>query len=115
MRTKSHKAVVKVMPPQEGGGADIAPLIREILGKLGEEPEREGLLRTPDRADKALRCLPRVYRLSVEKILDGALYEVKDDEMVVVKDIEFVSMCDHHMLPFFGKMHVAYVPRSRVI
>jgi len=94
---------------------NIAPLIQEILAKLGEDPGRDGLARTPERVDKALKFLTSGYRMDIQKILNGALYEVKYDEMVVVKDIEFFSLCEHHMLPFFGKMHVAYLPKSRVI
>jgi GTP cyclohydrolase I len=86
-----------------------------MLAKLGEDTDREGLLRTPERVDQALRFLTSGYRMDIKKILNGALYEVKYDEMVVVRDIEFFSMCEHHMLPFFGKVHVAYLPRRRVI
>jgi GTP cyclohydrolase I len=95
--------------------SSIAPLVEEIIGALGEDPKREGLLRTPDRVDKAMKFLTSGYRMDIDKILNGALYEVKYDEMVVVKDIEFFSMCEHHMLPFFGKVHVAYLPKERVI
>jgi GTP cyclohydrolase I len=109
---KSNKAVVKVMP---AGGEDIAPLVQEILAKLGEDPQRDGLARTPHRVDQALRFLTSGYRMDIQKILNGALYDVKYDEMVVVKDIEFFSMCEHHMLPFYGKMHVAYLPKNKVI
>jgi GTP cyclohydrolase I len=109
---KSTKAVVKVMPPKEEA---IAPLVREILAKLGEDPRREGLQRTPERVEKALRFLTSGYRTDIRQILNNAFYEVKYDEMVVVRDIEFFSMCEHHMLPFFGKMHVAYLPKDRVI
>jgi GTP cyclohydrolase I len=109
---KSNKAVVKEMPAQE---KNIAPLVEEILGALGEDPKRDGLLRTPERVDKALKFLTSGYGRDIQKILNGALYEVKYDEMVVVKDIEFFSMCEHHMLPFFGKVHVAYLPKNRVI
>jgi GTP cyclohydrolase I len=111
---KSNKAVVKVMPPKSGEES-LAPLIHEILGKLGEDPARDGLARTPDRVDKALRFLTSGYRMDIKKIVNGALYDVKYDEMVVVKDIEFFSLCEHHMLPFYGKMHVAYLPKTRVI
>jgi GTP cyclohydrolase I len=111
---KSNKAVVKVMQPKPED-ASIAPLIREILEKLGEDPERDGLTRTPERVDKALKFLTSGYRMDIQKVLNGALYEVKYDEMVVVKDIEFFSLCEHHMLPFFGKMHVAYLPKAKVI
>uniref|UniRef100_Q028J6 GTP cyclohydrolase 1 n=1 Tax=Solibacter usitatus (strain Ellin6076) TaxID=234267 RepID=Q028J6_SOLUE len=95
--------------------APIAPLIEDLLGRLGEDPKRDGLLRTPQRVDKSLRFLTSGYRMDIDKILNGALYEVKYDEMVVVKDIEFFSLCEHHMLPFYGKMHVAYLPQKKVI
>ena len=95
--------------------ADIAPLIYQILGKLGEDPERDGLANTPLRVDKALRFLTSGYGQDANQIVNGALFEVKYDEMVIVRDIEFFSMCEHHMLPFFGKMHVAYLPNKRVI
>jgi len=111
---KSNKAVVKVMQPKLQEDT-IAPLIRQVLEKLGVDPNREGLARTPERVDQALRFLTSGYRVDVQKVVNGALYEVKYDEMVVVKDIEFFSMCEHHLLPFFGKMHVAYLPRTRVI
>jgi len=111
---KSNKAIVKVMRPKQEEDS-IAPLIRQVLAKLVEDPGREGLALTPERVDKALRFLTSGYRMDIGKIVNGALYEVKYDEMVVVRDIEFFSMCEHHMLPFFGKMHVAYLPRHRVI
>jgi GTP cyclohydrolase I len=110
---KSNKAIVKVMP--KGKEQEIAPLIEDLLGRIGEDPKRDGLVRTPHRVDQALRFLTSGYSMNVEKILNGALYEVKYDEMVVVKDIEFFSLCEHHMLPFFGKMHVAYLPQKKVI
>jgi GTP cyclohydrolase IA len=115
---RSHKALVKVMQPKRdeiGADSNIAPQIREILAKLGEDPGRQGLQRTPERVDQALKFLTSGYRTDINKVLNGALYEVKYDEMVVVRDIEFFSMCEHHLLPFFGKIHVAYIPRSRVI
>jgi GTP cyclohydrolase I len=111
---KANKAVVKMMPPKKEEES-IAPLVREMLARLGEDPEREGLVSTPDRVDKALRFLTSGYRMELGRVLNNALYEVKYDEMVVVKDIEFFSLCEHHMLPFFGKVHVAYLPKSRVI
>jgi GTP cyclohydrolase I len=110
---KSNKAVVKVMAPK--GDETLAPLVKEMLVRLGEDPNREGLARTPQRVCQALRFLTSGYATDIHKLVNGALYEVKYDEMVVVKDIEFFSMCEHHMLPFFGKMHVAYIPKSRVI
>jgi len=111
---RSNKAVVKVMQAK-AAESSIAPLVEEIIGALGEDPKRESLVRTPDRVDKAMKFLTSGYRMDIDKILNGALYEVKYDEMVVVKDIEFFSMCEHHMLPFFGKVHVAYLPKERVI
>jgi GTP cyclohydrolase IA len=111
---KSNKAVVKVMQAV-AKEKSIAPQVSEILAALGEDPNRDGLLRTPERVDKALKFLTSGYTKDITTILNGALYEVKYDEMVVVKDIEFFSMCEHHMLPFFGKVHVAYIPRNRVI
>ena len=111
---KSTKAVVKMMDPLKGDES-IAPLIEEVLGRLGEDPKRDGLVRTPERVDKALRFLTSGYQMKIEDILNGALYEVKYDEVVVVKDIEFFSLCEHHLLPFYGKMHVAYLPQKKVI
>ncbi len=106
-------AVVKVISasPEKS----IAPLIGEVIEALGEDPRREGLQRTPERVEKALRFLTGGYRADVGKIVNGAIYDVKYDEMVIVKDIEFFSMCEHHMLPFFGKVHVAYIARNKVI
>jgi GTP cyclohydrolase I len=111
---KSNKAVIKVMQPKTEEQS-IAPLIKEILGRLGEDPHRDGLVQTPGRVDKALRFLTSGYRMDVHRIVNGALFEVKYDEMVVVRDIEFFSLCEHHLLPFFGKIHVAYLPRTKVI
>jgi len=107
-----NEAVVKVMQPQ---GPSIASHMREVLRMLGEDPQREGLKQTPERWDKAMRFLTRGYEESLEQIVNGALFSVKCDEMVIVKDIEFFSMCEHHLLPFFGKIHVAYLPKDKVI
>ena len=104
------QAVVKVMPVKP-----IAPLISGVLDAIGENPKRDGLLRTPERVEKALRYLTSGYTADIGKIVNGAIYDVKYDEMVIVKDIEFFSMCEHHMLPFFGKMHIAYIARNKVI
>jgi GTP cyclohydrolase IA len=111
-----NKAVIKMMESQTGSGSEsMAPLIEELLGRLGEDPKRDGLVRTPQRVDKALRFLTSGYQMKLEQILNGALYEVTYDEMVVVKDIEFFSLCEHHLLPFFGKAHIAYLPTKKVI
>jgi GTP cyclohydrolase I len=93
----------------------IAPLMRTVIEALGEDPNREGLVRTPERVEKALRFLTSGYTTDIATIVNGAIYEVKYDEMVIVKDIEFFSMCEHHMLPFYGKVHVAYIARNKVI
>jgi GTP cyclohydrolase IA len=94
---------------------DIAELVRRILGQLGEDPNREGLRRTPERFEKALRFLTSGYRQEPERLLNGAMFSVCYDEMVVVKDIEVYSLCEHHLLPFFGKCHVAYIPNKKVV
>lgn len=93
----------------------IASHMKEILSALGEDPEREGLLNTPERTEKALRYLTSGYSADVRQIVNGALFDVKYDEVVIVRDIEFFSLCEHHLLPFFGKMHVAYLPDRKVI
>ncbi len=104
------RAVVEVMPAKP-----IAPLISGVLEAVGEDPRRDGLLRTPERVEKALRFLTSGYKADIAAVVNGAIYDVKYDEMVIVKDIEFFSMCEHHMLPFFGKMHIAYIARNKVI
>ena len=90
-------------------------LVREQLRLLGEDPERDGLLRTPERVEKAMAWLTRGYGLSVEDAIQGAVFEEDHHNMVIVKDIEMYSMCEHHMLPFFGKVHVAYIPNGRIV
>ena len=106
----------RVAPGSEQGTVDRVPqILRELLANLDEEPGREGLRDTPRRAAKALRYLTGGYQMRVEDILNGALYSVTYDEMVIVKDIELFSLCEHHLLPFFGKCHVAYVPDKKVV
>lgn len=102
-------------PQPLSGEGQIAEAMRGILAELGEDTEREGLLRTPLRAERALKFLTSGYTMDIDKIVNGALFNVKYDEMVIVKDIEFFSMCEHHLLPFYGKVHVAYLPRHKVI
>jgi GTP cyclohydrolase I len=111
---KSNKAIAKVVS-MKIDEPSIAPLVKEMLSRLGEDPARQGLERTPERVDQAMRFLTSGYRADIGKIVNGAIYDVKYDEMVLVRDIEFFSMCEHHMLPFFGKIHVAYLPKDRVI
>jgi GTP cyclohydrolase I len=90
-------------------------IIRQLLTKLGEDPDREGLVRTPLRVEKALTFLTSGYGADIDTILNDALFTVDYSEMVIVKDIDFYSLCEHHLLPFFGKCHVAYLPNRRVI
>jgi GTP cyclohydrolase I len=90
-------------------------LYRELLIRIGEDPTRDGLLRTPERMEKSMKFLTRGYTMNITDVLHGALFDVDYDEMVIVKDIEFFSMCEHHLLPFFGKAHIAYVPNGKVI
>jgi GTP cyclohydrolase I len=93
----------------------LAALVEAQLRALGEQPTREGLLRTPARVAKSLRFLTGGYGVDMRKLLNGAVFEEECDEMVVVRDIEVYSLCEHHLLPFFGKCHVGYIPRSRII
>jgi GTP cyclohydrolase IA len=95
--------------------ASFEDLVREMVVRLGEDPEREGLLRTPARVRKAFEFLARGYNEDPEALLKNALFTVTYDEMVIVKDVEMFSLCEHHMLPFFGKVHVAYIPNGKVI
>src|SRR5687767_9657735 len=90
-------------------------LIRQLLAELGEDPGREGLVNTPKRVEKALTFLTSGYAMDVDEVLNDALFTVDYSEMVIVKDIDFYSLCEHHLLPFFGKCHVAYIPRTKVI
>ena len=95
--------------------ATTQDLYREMIRRVGEDPTRDGLLRTPARMEKSMAFLTRGYNQTVEQVLHDALFDVDYDEMVMVKDIEFFSLCEHHLLPFFGKAHVAYVPSGKVI
>ncbi|MGB9202762.1 MAG: GTP cyclohydrolase I FolE [Terriglobales bacterium] len=95
--------------------ATYEELVREMLVRLGEDPDREGLVRTPARVEKAMQFLVKGYQEDPEALLRKALFTVTYDEMVIVKDIEMFSLCEHHLLPFFGKVHVAYIPNGKVI
>ncbi|HVN10220.1 MAG TPA: GTP cyclohydrolase I FolE [Patescibacteria group bacterium] len=93
----------------------IADAMRRILSLVGDDPQRQGLRRTPERFEKALRHLTSGYHQDVKKVLNGALFDVQYDEMVIVKDVEVFSLCEHHLLPFFGTCHVAYLPNQKVV
>jgi len=101
----------KIETPKE----NIADLMRKVITLIGEDPEREGLRKTPERFEKALKFLTSGYHQNLDNVLNGATFSVHYDEMVVVKDIEFFSLCEHHLLPFFGRAHVAYLPSKRVL
>jgi len=105
----------QIIIPGADSAGKIAELVRAMIVQLGEDPSREGLRRTPERFEKALRYLTSGYRQDPEKLLNGAMFSVGYDEMVVVKDIEIYSLCEHHLLPFFGKCHVAYIPNKKVV
>jgi GTP cyclohydrolase I len=95
--------------------ATLQQIYAEVLTRIGEDPNRDGLLATPKRVEKSMEFLTRGYHQSIEVVLHDALFDVDYDEMVIVKDIEFYSMCEHHMLPFFGRAHIAYVPHGKVV
>ena len=105
----------EIMIADTKGEETIADLVRKMLALIGEDPNREGLRRTPERFEKAFRYLTSGYRQDPDKLLNGAMFSVCYDNMVVVKDIELYSLCEHHLLPFFGKCHVAYIPNKKVV
>ena len=101
--------------PPPSAAATLPALARDLLAAIGEDPEREGLRSTPRRVSESLRYLTSGYQVDLQKLINGAIFDGPDDEMVVVRDIELYSLCEHHLLPFFGKAHVGYLPRGRVI
>jgi GTP cyclohydrolase IA len=112
----AQPAVVRKPPVGKGlSGFSTEDLYAELIARLGEDPNRDGLLKTPERAAKAMAFLNKGYHEDPDKILRGALFDVDYDEMVIVRDIEIFSLCEHHMLPFLGKVHVAYIPNGKVI
>ena len=112
----AHPAVVRNPPVSRGlSGYSTQDLYTELITRLGEDPNREGLLKTPERTEQAMSFLTKGYQEDADKVLHDALFEVDYDEMVIVRDIEVFSLCEHHMLPFFGKVHVAYIPKGKVI
>jgi len=104
-----------ILEPQSLADASLQDLIREMLVRLVEDPERDGLLNTPERMERSMQHLTRGYQEDPEEVLLSAMFGVAYDEMVIVKDIEMFSLCEHHLLPFFGKVHVAYIPCGKVI
>ena len=107
-----HSVDIDELPNDDAG---YAALVRRQLALLGEDPEREGLVRTPDRVAKAMHFLTAGYEMSVDDVVGSALFEEEHENMVMVRDIELYSLCEHHMLPFFGKAHVAYIPNGRIV
>ena len=92
----------------------LEDLVKQTLLELGEDPEREGLIKTPERVARSLKFLTRGYQQDIDEVIHGAIFTQDCDDMVIVKDIEFYSLCEHHMLPFFGKCHIGYIPKGRV-
>src|SRR5207302_3183289 len=113
--TKPSEELLIESGKTQTGGESITEMMRRMLAMIGEDPNREGLRKTPERFEKALRYLTSGYHQDPERILNGAMFSVCYDQMVVVKDIDLFSLCEHHILPFFGKCHVAYLPDKRVV
>src|SRR6478609_3077527 len=112
---KPGSVVKKLYETSPLSEASMQELLRELLLRLGEDPDRDGLARTPERMQKSLEYLTRGYQQDADKVLQGALFDVSYDQMVIVKDIEMFSLCEHHLLPFIGKVHIAYLPKGKVI
>jgi len=105
----------RVRPGAPQAGEPFADLVRRILVSLGEDPTREGLVKTPERVENALRFLTQGYRQSVAEVVGDAVFEETHQSMIMVRDIELYSLCEHHLLPFFGKAHVAYIPNGKIV
>ena len=116
-RRRSSISLMEDLPPVSPPHdiAVMTNLVSQLLKALGESPRRNGLLKTPERVAKALLFMTKGYHEDIERLLNGALFPIEYDEMVIVKDIDFFSMCEHHMLPFFGKCHVGYLPNKKVV
>ncbi len=115
MATPGVESFLTGLEISEDGAPSFASLVREQIRQLGEDPERPGLRKTPERVEKSLRWLTRGYELSVEDVIGDAVFEEEHHNMVLVKDIEMYSLCEHHLLPFFGKVHVAYIPDGKIV
>jgi GTP cyclohydrolase IA len=118
---KASKDLTPVRPrvthpdESEPAGQPFADKVRGILSALGEEPDREGLLKTPERVEASLRFLTQGYRMTVEEVIGDAVFEESHQSMIMVRDIELYSLCEHHLLPFFGRAHVAYIPNGKIL
>ena len=114
--SKSSKAISPIHETESGlSEFSTQDLYRELIGRFNEDPNRDGLLATPSRVEKSMAYLTQGYTMNPTQILRGALFDVDYDEMVIVKDVEMYSLCEHHMLPFWGRVHVAYIPKGKVI
>lgn len=112
---KNGASVTAASSPAPDAVLELEELVRQMIPHLGEDPSRDGLLRTPERVAKSLRWLTRGYQQSVLEVIGNAVYEEKHESMVLVRDVEMYSLCEHHMLPFFGKVHIAYYPNGRIV
>jgi GTP cyclohydrolase I len=117
VKNKRSRARPMTAASVQGNGrpSELRTMMERMLSLLGENPKRNGLLRTPERVEKALQFMTRGYKQNIDEILNDALFPIEYDEMVIVKDIDFFSMCEHHLLPFFGRCHVGYMPNKRVV
>ncbi len=114
-KKRTNHRVSEVDVGGDGRPGEIRMLVHRLLRLLGEDPGREGLLKTPERVEEALKFMTKGYQQDVDHVLNGALYAIEYDEMVIVKDIDFFSLCEHHLLPFFGRCHVGYLPNKKVV
>jgi GTP cyclohydrolase I len=115
MASKKQPVGHRIQVQGNGGSSELRDLVHRMLEILGDDPERQGLLKTPERVEKALRFMTKGYGQDVDHLLNGAMFPIEYDEMVIVKDIDFFSLCEHHALPFFGRCHVGYLPNKKVV
>ncbi len=113
--TAASEKEINTVSTENESRQKIEVMVKDLLNEIGENPDREGLIRTPHRVAKAYEFLTQGYHQDIEEVLNNAIFEEKYDEMVLVKDIDFYSMCEHHMLPFFGKAHIAYIPNGKIV